>query len=144
MNLSDAVANRFWPKVDKAGDCWLWTGVRNPKGYGRFHLGGRLLMAHRIAYELTVGPIPEGMQLDHLCRTRACVRPDHLEPVTQRVNILRGVAPSAQNAQRAECVNGHAFTPANTYTTPNGRRQCRVCIRARGERSAARRRPQAG
>lgn len=87
---------RFWSKVEKSSGCWAWTGHKNRNGYG-WTLGpkGKGESAHRIAYELLVGPIPEGLQIDHLCRNRACVNPDHLEPVTQRVNWQRGNAPSA-------------------------------------------------
>lgn len=139
--MDNATLERFWSKVDKTDGCWLWLGsTRSYRGYGRFTVDGRLLMAHRIAYLLEVGPIPNDYQIDHLCRVRNCVRPDHLEAVTQHVNILRSEAPSAVNAQRSECVHGHALTPGNTYVTPDGRRQCRTCIRDRLARSEARRR----
>ena len=84
--------DRFWSKVDKLGDrwaCWLWTGA-TMEGYGQFSYAGQSQLAHRLAYTELVGPIPGGMTLDHLCRTRACVNPLHLEPVTNRENILRG------------------------------------------------------
>jgi hypothetical protein len=123
---------RFWSKVQRAAldDCWLWTAARNPHGYGRVQINGSFHQAHRISYELTVGPIPDGLSLDHLCRVRNCVNPAHLEPVTNRVNGLRGVSPAAINAAKAECVNGHAFDEANTRVTagPHGpKRQCRAC-----------------
>ena len=81
----------FWDLVDKAGPggCWLWLGLKNESGYGRIEVGGRNLKAHRRAYELTVGPIPDGLTIDHLCRTKACVNPRHLEPVTLRENLAR-------------------------------------------------------
>src|SRR5213593_4533327 len=79
----------FWAKVNKAeGSCWRWTGSQRRGGYGRVRIGGRDFVAHRVAYELTIGPIPDGLQLDHLCRNRLCVRPAHLEPVTGQVNTL--------------------------------------------------------
>ena len=85
------LAERFWPKVRKTATCWLWTGSRNNMGYGKIKQADRRTMslAHRVSYELLVGPIPEGMQLDHLCRVRHCVRPDHLEVVTNRENNMR-------------------------------------------------------
>lgn len=138
LNVSEQ-ALRFWRKIDRSGDCWTWMGATNLGGYGRFAVDGRRVMAHRVAYTLTVGQIPDGMQLDHLCRNRICVNPDHLEPVTQAENILRGVAPSAINARRTECAHGHVFTQANTYITGDGRRQCRQCSKARRAKWKARR-----
>lgn len=87
--------DRFWAKVDKTDACWLWTGGHNGLGYGRFQLGrrGRLVYAHRYSYELAKGAIPDDLVIDHLCRTSACVNPDHLEPVTIRENHMRGVHP---------------------------------------------------
>src|SRR5688500_4996363 len=81
----------FWAKVDKTSTCWLWTGARHPLGYGHVRYGNRTSAAHRVAWELINGPIPEGLTLDHLCRVPACVRPDHLEPVTHRENVRRGI-----------------------------------------------------
>lgn len=96
-------SDRFWSKVDKSGTCWLWTASIRATGYGQFRVGKRTRDAHRVAWELTNGSVPDGLQLDHLCRNRACVRPDHLEPVTQRENILRGTAPTAVNAVKTHC-----------------------------------------
>lgn len=88
-------AERFWSKVDRRGaeDCWEWLASRQPNGYGQFSPGGRaggMTTAHRVAYELTFGPIPEGLSIDHLCRNRGCVNPAHLEAVSQRENVQRG------------------------------------------------------
>ena len=84
-------------------------------------------MAHRVAYELTNGPIPDGLELDHLCRVRHCVNPSHIEAVTHRENTLRGTGPIPHRARQSHCKHGHEFTPENTYRLPNGCRHCRTC-----------------
>lgn len=132
------VADRFWPKVDKTDSCWLWTGAKNSSGYGRVRKAGRDLAAHRLAYEEMIGPIPHGLQLDHLCRVRSCVNPTHLEPVTGRTNILRSTSFAAQNAAKRACTRGHQFTSENTYLFA-GRRHCRACGRIRSANYKARR-----
>jgi hypothetical protein len=123
----DALDRRFWDKVEKTSACWLWLAQRNHRGYGRFWIDGALRLAHRVAYGAANGPIPKGLQLDHLCRNRACVRPDHLEPVTSRENTLRGEAAPAVNARKSACDKGHPFTPDNTNVRLNGDRRCRTC-----------------
>jgi hypothetical protein len=128
-------AVRFWTKVRFTEPCWLWTGSRNWGGYGQFRLHQRLLLAHRWAYEFCVGPIPEGLTLDHLCRVHNCVNPEHLEAVTHRENVLRGTGPTALNAARTHCVNGHAFTPDNLYPLATGHRRCAACRRIPGRAS---------
>ena len=104
---------RFWSKVDKdgPGGCWLWTASQNGYGYGKFKAPHAFVASHRYAYELLVGPIPDGLQIDHLCRNRACVNPAHLEPVTQRVNLMRGNTLASINARKTHCIRGHEFTP---------------------------------
>lgn len=119
---------RFWLKVNRTGGCWLWTAAVSTGGYGRVHWDGKLRQAHRVAYELEVGPIPEGLELDHLCRVRRCVRPDHLEPVSGKVNKLRGVSPSADHARKTHCDAGHPLEgPGADVYTRNGWRYCRPC-----------------
>jgi hypothetical protein len=101
-------------------------GGKSSAGYGQFWSGERLVGAHRWMYEYLVGPISDGLQLDHLCRVPACVNPAHLEPVTPKVNYLRGESPLAVNARKSVCKNGHPFDEENTVIVPRGR-QCRAC-----------------
>lgn len=130
------LSDRFWSKVDTSGPCWEWTATRNHLGYGQIWSGprGRLLMAHRAAYELLVGPIPEGLELDHLCRNRACVDPDHLEPVTHAENMRRAPydAPASKRA-KTHCPKGHPYSGSNLYVNPKGSRECRACRKERGK-----------
>ena len=112
-----------------ADECWPWPGYVNSHGYGYARWRGGAVRAHRVAYEAVIGPIPEGLVLDHLCRNRACVNPYHLEPVDDRTNNLRGFSPPAMNARKTHCSRGHEFTPENTYRWPNGKRRCRTCHR---------------
>lgn len=136
------VKRSFWSYVNQAGDCWPWLGPKNERGYGQFQ--GK--PAHRYAYEAVVGPIPPGLKIDHLCHTdacelgnacphRACVNPEHLEPKTQRANLLRGAGFAAKKAAQTHCIRGHEFTETNTYVKLDDRgrphRQCRACIRDR-------------
>ena len=125
--LSEWSVDRFWSKVDTSDECWLWMGTTS-KGYGRHHDSGTWHPAHRIAYELLVGPVPEGLTLDHLCRVRNCVNPAHLEPVTTRENVMRGVSVAAQNARKTHCKHGHPFEGENVLYLNGGRfRHCRPC-----------------
>lgn len=124
---------RFTSKVeiDPTTECWNWQGTTHgsPRGgarYGRFWWRGRLEGAHRFAYEHAVAPIPAGLQIDHLCRNTLCVNPAHLEPVTQRENILRGSTVSGINARKTHCNSGHEFTTENAYLY-KGARLCRIC-----------------
>jgi hypothetical protein len=121
------VQERFWEKVDMTGRCWEWTGVLHEKGYGIFYLEGRSRLAHRISFEFKSGKIEHGLTLDHLCRNRKCVNPDHLEPVTNKENVLRGEGRTAVNAKKAHCIKGHLFDLANTRITSSRRRCCITC-----------------
>lgn len=116
----------FESKIDKSGDCWLWTGAVQSRGYGNF----RSKLAHRVAYEKYVGEIPKGLTLDHLCRNRLCVNPDHLEPVTQYRNNMRGQSPAAKNKQKTHCSNGHLLSDDNVWLVKSKdcvRRKCKQC-----------------
>lgn len=130
---------RFWAKVQITDDCWLWTGALNSRGYGCFAIRGRSQLAHRLSYEDAVGPIPDGLTIDHLCRTKHCVRPSHLEPVT-----------AAENNQRAKdmvthCPRGHELAGPNLVAKRNTRtghlmRNCRECGNASRRAKRARER----
>lgn len=124
---------RLWDKVYVSPDCWEWFGPVHTKGYGLLKVDGATRLAHRLSYEMLVGPIPEGLVIDHLCRVTHCVNPDHLEAVTQRENIRRGVNPAAASMSKEHCTAGHEFTPENTYVPPKrpNRRQCKACQRSR-------------
>ena len=126
----------FWRRVTKGdpSECWLWTGSKDTPGYGRVQIDKKQVCAHRMAYELCVGPIPDGLELDHLCRVPLCVNPEHLEPVTRRENLLRGNTVPARRAAQTHCLRGHAFDEANTYVDARGRRGCRACGRLRAKR----------
>jgi len=117
------LTDRFWAKVrkDKATDCWEWAGALNSGGYGQWAVQGRSRSVHRVAYEALVGPIPEGLTIDHLCQNKVCCNPAHLEPVT-----------AAENRRRAarlitHCPAGHEYTPENTLRNGAGHRYCRAC-----------------
>lgn len=135
--LTERIAAKV--RVDDSG-CWVWTAALDRDGYGRVWTGERRTFAHRASYEAHVGSIPDGLQLDHLCRNRACCNPEHLEPVTAQVNQHRSESVSGQNARKVECDHGHALDNLNTYITPGGRRNCRTCRRAATARYEQRRR----
>ena len=126
---------------DSLPGCWLWTGSINADGYGHVRVDQRTLGAHRASYELWIGPIPAGFQLDHVCHTvdkhcsggngclhRRCVNPAHLEPVTNHENLLRGRWPGSR---KTHCPYGHEYTTENTYIGPRGEQDCRTCRRLR-------------
>ena len=130
---------RFWSKVNRTETCWLWAGASNPQGYGHLRVGKKHVRAHRYAYELLVGPIPEGLQLDHLCCVTSCVNPAHLEPVTAQENMRR-------RQERSEaCRRGHRWDePGVAWIKPSsGRRACRKCMTLSQRKRRARRRLEA-
>lgn len=128
-------AERFWAQVARGApdECWLWQGSLDRDGYANNR-------AHRIAYELTFGPIPPGLVIDHLCRARSCANPHHLEAVTNRENVLRGVGITAREAAQTHCKHGHEFTDENTWLDKHGWRYCRPCMRQRHRELRGRRR----
>ncbi len=142
-DLSQKQTRAFWAKVDKSAGpcgCWLWTGNKTRNGYGMTAFSGRHAMAHRAAFVLSGQIIPDGLTLDHLCRVTLCVNPAHLEPCTSRENTLRGDSPTALNARRDACVNGHPFVAGNMRRLGPDRRyrRCTICERAAGDRYRAR------
>ncbi len=124
--MRDDVAARLWPRVvvDSNG-CWIWTGAK-ARGYGQISIDGKRVRVHRLTYEETYGAIEPSLVIDHLCRVRSCVNPEHLDTVSNRTNILRGVGPTARNAQKTHCKFGHPFDLENTYWSVKGR-ECRIC-----------------
>jgi hypothetical protein len=122
---------RFWDKVypEPNTGCWLWAGATLPRGYGTYYRDGRVQRAHVVAYKVLVSDYPDGLELDHLCRSPWCVYPGHLEPVTHAVNVRRGNGGARERA-RTHCPSGHEYTEDNTYYRPSRRnRQCRTCAR---------------
>ncbi len=142
LDYADELRRRFAAKVHVvrgAEGCWFWTGTRKSTGYGQFWNGHRTVQAHRWSWEQRNGPIPEGLEIDHLCKQRDCVNPRHLEVVTRGENVRRsssGAATAAVHAARTHCREGHELTPENTYVPQPGWRRCRTCMRlARRERT---------
>lgn len=156
---------RFWALLEKREDgCWAWTANLNNKGYGRITVGGKSILAHRFAYISLVGAIPEGLELDHLCRNPRCVNPEHLEAVTHRENLLRGVGTlinigrrghgskthcskthgSKTHGSKTHCKHGHPFNEENTYVwmrDGHAERACRACRIVNHAKSELRRPP---
>ncbi len=120
----------IWENVIVTDGCWQWTGNVLANGYGLFSRQSHARSAHRWFYQLLVGPVPDGLVLDHLCRNRSCVNPAHLEPVTCKENVLRGIGPSARNAAKTRCSRGHEYTLATTRIKADGDRDCKVCAKA--------------
>lgn len=133
------VVDRFFDKVTITDYCWEWTSVKNRFGHGRLWVNGRFESAHRVCHVLFIGPIPEGLVVDHLCGNPSCVNPGHLEAVTQRENLLRANTFQAANAAKTHCVSGHEFTPTNTLRDTEGNRVCRKCRQEESARTYLRR-----
>ena len=128
--MEQKILTRFWGKVLFTTDCWEWTATKTKNGYGRFNNNGVMVRSHRFAYELYKGKIPKDSELDHLCRVRHCVNPDHLEAVTRKENCHRGDL-GLINKSKTHCKNGHEFNEKNTYQRSHGARTCRECNRIR-------------
>lgn len=141
FRVKGPILERLLAKVDKngpipeyapeLGPCWIWTGAvlnkRSSHPYGQLNVSGRPNLTHRLMYEQMVGPIPDGLELDHLCRVPACCRPSHLEAVTHRENMRRSVGWPGMKARQTHCKRGHLFDEANTRIDKDGNRQCRAC-----------------
>lgn len=127
-------------EIDPATGCWVWSGARGADGYGRIGVHYKKKLAHRVAYEDFVGPIPPGLQIDHLCFNRCCANPAHLEAVTGAENVARAGAAGLldRKSTNTHCKNGHAFTAENTNRTPQGWRECRACGREKMRRLRSR------
>jgi hypothetical protein len=125
--LKQKITDKSIPEPNSG--CWLWTAGLDGGGYGNVWDGSRTRMAHAVAFEVWKGPIQNGHEIDHLCRTHGCVNPDHLQSVPHRVNVLRGIGITALHAAKTHCPSGHPYDEANTYKH-RGRRLCRVCNRA--------------
>lgn len=130
-NVLDRVIGHLGDASLDPAACWIWQGSRTNKGYGRIMRFGKQYHAHRVVWELLVGEVDPDLVLDHLCRERACVNPDHLEPVTNVENVRRGEGVCAQNARKTHCPQGHPYDEANTYRIKTGGRSCRACARIR-------------
>lgn len=155
--MNERTLARFmkWVEVQPNG-CWRWKGKLNKQGYGYFWLDGKSRLAHRVAYEHFVGPIPEGHEVDHLCHTRdksctggvcdhrSCVFWQDLEAVTELENVMRSRGAAATNAAKTSCDRGHLFTEENTYFDSGGDRGCRTCQRRRRKEWAEKNRPAKG
>lgn len=135
--LSDAARldKLIWQKTDRSGDCWVWTAGKNAKRYGQICLYDKQtrrqfsFKAHRVSYEAVHGKIPDGLQIDHLCKNPSCIRPSHLEAVSARTNNIRSTSPTSILAQKTHCMRGHPLSGENLHIRPNGNRACKLCQR---------------
>ncbi len=128
MDLPKRLAAKIY-KLPGESNCWEWVGARADDGYGQASWKGRRRAAHRVVYELVVGPIPAGTVVHHKCNNKNCVRPDHLEAMTQRDNTLSSAGPAGQNARKTHCPRGHPYDGVNTRISVDGQRYCRTCRR---------------
>lgn len=126
---------RFWEKVEKTNDCWIWKAGKCSKGYGVFWMNGRNHLAHRVSYQWLIGEIPKGLCIDHLCKNSACVNPEHLEIVSLGENVLRGEGITAINSKKTHCPKGHMYDMV--YGT--SKRGCKTCNREKMRKFRARR-----
>ena len=133
-----SISEAFETYVNRTENCWEWTGSIAGR-YGRINFNSQAIVAHRWSYENYVAPIPPGLQIDHLCRNKLCVNPDHLEAVTSKVNTLRSDNPAAVNARKNHCLRGHLLSGHNSAVT-NGHRKCRTCANAGDRRRRAEKR----
>src|SRR5438105_3903724 len=124
--LSPDLDHRFFAKVHFTDECWIWTGKRIPAGYGRISIGNVGFYVHRIMHLAAIGPIPAGYQIDHLCRNTSCVRPDHLEAVTPRENVMRSLSMTVLLHMSPKCMRGHDKS-IHGGTKKDGRFNCRKC-----------------
>lgn len=139
-HIPATVTEKLWQRFERSeSGCWEWIGVVAADGYGHYKTNGRPHQAHRVVYEFLVGPIPEGLQLDHLCRNRKCVNPAHLEPVTAKENTRRADVVFGIRSAATHCKHGHPFDAENTKWV-DGRRTCRACRRRISAEANARRR----
>jgi len=132
----------FWARVDKTGECWIWTGARNPNGYGVVRRRPKRWLVHAYAWTEEHGPVPEGLELDHLCRNRICVRPSHLEPVTHAENMRRAHEANGTGKYALSCPHGHPYSGDNVRVEKRGYRFCVTCRRE--QRAAYRARQKIG
>lgn len=132
--LTPRQLRHFWEKVSKSEGCWEWTGTKTKSSYGSVWLGWERFYAHRVAYTIAHGAIPDGLTVDHLCHNRRCVNPAHLEAVPLGVNILRSGSPTAKHAAKTHCVHGHPITEPGQYILDSGGRRCLICKREKERR----------
>uniref|UniRef100_A0AAT9JAA2 ORF17 n=1 Tax=Nitrosopumilaceae spindle-shaped virus TaxID=3065433 RepID=A0AAT9JAA2_9VIRU len=132
MEITLDCFKRFMIKIEQNGNCWQWIASKDPSGYGKFMLNKKLISSHRISYELFKGEIPKGLQIDHLCRNRACVNPEHMEVVTQKENLRRGDKTNIgrNNRLKTHCPQGHEYIKENLVKSDPGRK-CKICKNAR-------------
>ena len=133
VNYRGTVVERFWRRIEPEPNsgCWLWIGATNGNGYAKLSVNGRMNEAHRVSYEMFVGKIPIGLDIDHLCRIRSCVNPNHLRILTRQQNVMCGQHPNVIRSRANRCLRGHTFD----YVDPRGHKRCRECRRQRDRRA---------